>query len=348
MIVPTTHSIALLLAILAMIGWGSWANTYKMAGKWRFELFYYDYSFGVLLVALVAAFTLGSLGNELSFSDNFLIAGKLKMAAGFGAGLLMNLAGILLVAAISVAGMSVAMPLSFGVALVVSAVWSGVGGNQGNKALWISGVALMAIAIVLDAVAWALDAPRHKPAFAEAPPPAGRVVQKIRHRRPTGTKAILLSLASGLLMGAFFPLAAWTQAGDNGLGPYSLMILLAAGVFVSTFIYNIYFLNLPVQGPSLGLMEYFRGTKRQHVLGIVGGVVWGVGTLVYLVVGSIPKQVQPGSIGNAILQAAPLLAAMWGMFAWKEFQDAGSGVKRLMAAMMLFFLGGVVLISWGM
>ncbi|MGA2181897.1 MAG: hypothetical protein ABSH47_02615 [Bryobacteraceae bacterium] len=348
MIVPTTHEIVLLLTILTMICWGSWANTYKLAGKWRFELYYYDYSFGVLLVAVIAAFTLGSLGNELSFSDNFLIAGKLKTAGGFASGLVLNLAGILLLAAVSVAGMSVAFPLSFGMALVVSVVWNAVTNHQGNTAMWICGVVLVAIAVVLDAAAWALDAPRRKPAFAETPPPAGRGMPKIRHARPTGTKGNLLSLASGLLLGAFLPLASWTQTGDNGLGPYSLMVLLSAGVFVSTFVYNIYFLNLPVQGPALGMLDYFRGTKKQHVLGLIGGAVWCVGTLVYLVVESVPRHVQPGPAGYGLLQAAPLLGALWGLLAWKEFQNAGPGVKRLVAAMLLFFVGGVVLVSWAM
>ncbi|MGA3023620.1 MAG: hypothetical protein ABSF98_02500 [Bryobacteraceae bacterium] len=346
MIVPTTHAIAMLLAILTMICWGSWANTYKLAGKWRFELFYYDYSVGVLLAAVVAAFTLGSLGNELSFSDNFLIAGKLKMAGGFGSGLLVNLAGILLLAAVSVAGMSVAFPLSFGVALLASVVWNAVNGHRANAVAWICGVALVAIAIVLDAAAWMEDAPRRKPTFAESPPPGGRGMPRIRHARPTGTKGILLSVASGLLLGAFYPLASWTLTDDNGLGPYSLMVLLGAGVFLSTFVYNIYFLNLSVQGPALGMLQYFRGTKKQHLLGMIGGAAWGAGALAYLVVQSLPKQVQPGRTGYGLLQAAPLLSALWGLFAWREFQDAGPGVKRLMAAMLLFFVGGVLLVSW--
>ena len=336
MMVPTTHAIALLLTILTMICWGSWANTYKLAGKWRFELFYYDYSFGVLLVALVAAFTLGSLGDELSFSDNFLIAGKLKMAGGLACGLVVNLAGILLLAAVSVAGMSVAFPLSFGVAVVVSVAWN----QQGNAVMWICGAVLVAIAVVLDALAWAVDAPKRKPAFAETPPPAGRGAPKIKYARPSGTKGILLSLASGLLLGAFLPLASWTQTGDNGLGPYSLMVLLAGGVFVSTFVYNVYFLNLPVQGPALGILDYFRGTKKQHVLGLLGGGVWCAGALAYLVVQNVPKHAQPGRAGYGLVQAAPLLSALWGLFAWKEFQDAGPGAKRLLAAMLLFFVGG--------
>jgi glucose uptake protein len=344
MIVPTTHAIALLLTILTLICWGCWANTYKLAGKWRFELYYVDYSFGVLAVAVLAAFTLGFLGNELSFSDNFLIAGKLKMAGGFACGLLVNLAGILLLAAVSVAGMSVAFPLSLGVALVVSVLWNAVTGHQGNALVWICGVVLVLIAVALDAAVWAIEAPKRRPAFAETPAPRG--MPKIRAARATGTKGILLGVASGLLLGFFYPLASWVETDDNGLGPYSLMILLAAGVFVSTFVYNIYFMNLPVQGPSLGVPDYFRGTRRQHLLGATGGAVWCVGAVAYTVVGAVPRHAQPGRMGYALVQAAPVLSALWGVFAWKEFQNAGPGARRLFAAVLLFFVGGVVLVSW--
>jgi glucose uptake protein len=346
MIVPATYTIALLLAILAMVCWGSWASTYKLAGKWRFELYYYDFSLGVLLVAVAAAFTLGSLGNELSFSDNFLIAGKLKMAVGLGSGLLVNLAAILLLAAVSVAGMSVAFPLSYSVALAVSVGWNAFAMHPRNMATGISGVVLVAIAAVLGSLAWGADAPHRKLVFVDAPPPAGRVVPYVRRVRPTGTRGIMLSVFSGLLMGAFFPLASWTQTGDNGLGPYSLMVLLAAGLFVSTFVYNVYFVNLPVQGPALGMMEYFRGTKKQHALGLAGGVLWSAGVLAYLVIASVPVRVQPGRAGYALLWMAPLLSALWGLFAWKELQDSTPRVRWLVAAMLVFLAGGVALASW--
>jgi glucose uptake protein len=302
----------------------------------------------VLLVALVAAFTLGTFGDEMSFSDNLLIAGKLKMVGGFLTGLVINLAGILLLAAVSVAGMSVAFPMSFGVALVVSSVWTAVTTHRGNQAVWICGVVLVAIAVVLDAVAWGVDAPRHKPAFGETPAPVGRGLPKIKRAHPTGTKGILLSLFSGLLLGVFFPVASWTQVGDNGLGPYSLMVLLAAGAFVSTFVYNIYFTNLPVQGPPLGMFEYFRSTRMQHVLGLIGGAVWSVGALACLIAANATTRAQPGRLGYGLFWAAPLVSALLGLFVWKELAGSGPGAKRLIPAMLLFYAGGLVLVSWGM
>ena len=110
MILPTTYLAALLLSILTMICWGSWANTQKFSGKWRFELFYYDYALGLLITATILAFTFGTFGSELSFMDNMAIAGKKQMAFALAAGVIFNLANMLLVAAIAVAGLSVAFP----------------------------------------------------------------------------------------------------------------------------------------------------------------------------------------------------------------------------------------------
>ena len=114
MLTPTTYAAALILSILSMICWGSWANTFKLTKKWRFELFYFDYAFGVLAAALIAAFTFGSMGNELSFTDNLLITGKRQMAMGMAAGGIFNLANMLLVAAISISGLAVAFPVGIG------------------------------------------------------------------------------------------------------------------------------------------------------------------------------------------------------------------------------------------
>src|ERR1700726_3808556 len=154
MILPATYNSALLLIILSMICWGSWANTFKLSGKWRFELFYYDYSLGVLLAAIVAAYTFGSMGADLSFSDNLLIALRRNMAYAGAAGVVFNLANMLLVAAISVAGMAVAFPIGIGLALVIGVVWNHLLNPQGSPILLFGGVALVLVAIIVDAFAY--------------------------------------------------------------------------------------------------------------------------------------------------------------------------------------------------
>ncbi|MBL8179581.1 MAG: multidrug DMT transporter permease, partial [Bryobacterales bacterium] len=265
MILPTTYWAALVLAILSMICWGSWANTFKMTGKWRFELFYFDYAFGVLLAAVVAAFSLGQLGTELSFIDNTMIAGKRQLAYATAGGAIFNLANMLLVAAISLSGMAVAFPVGIGLALVIGVVWNYYINPQGNPLFLFSGVGLVILAIVLDALAYGA----HSKAQAEA---TGK-------KAKGGVKGIVVSLISGVLMGSFYPVVELSKVGDIGLGPYAVAFFFAIGVFASTFVFNIYFMNLPVHGKSVDFGAYFKGTGRQHLLGLLGGILWCSGAI---------------------------------------------------------------------
>src|SRR5260370_6100541 len=174
MLIPQTYAAALILIVLSMICWGSWCNTFKLAGKWRFELFYYDYSLGVLLAAIIAAYTFGSMGDELSFSDNLIVAGKRNMAWALAGGVVFNLANMLLVAAISVAGLAVAFPIGIGLALVVGVIWNYFLNPQGNPILLTVGVVLVVGAIIVDALAYASHASWAKTP-APAPPGKGKI-----------------------------------------------------------------------------------------------------------------------------------------------------------------------------
>jgi glucose uptake protein len=335
MILPETYLSALLLIILSMLCWGSWANTFKLTGRWRFELFYYDYSVGVLLAAIIAAYTFGSMGNELSFSDNMLVAAKRNMAYAVAAGMVFNLANMLLVAAISVAGLAVAFPVGIGLALVIGVVWNYFLNPQGNPTLLAAGVALVMCAIVVDALAYSAHA---KPAA----PAGGR-------KKSASSKGILLSLISGVLMGSFYPLVEMSKGGGvdaAGLGPYAVAFLFALGVFFSTFIYNLYFLNLPVEGQPLSMLAYFKGTLPQHALGIFGGIVWCTGAIANFVAASAPNKVQVGpAISYAIGQGATMVSALWGVLVWKEFAGASSKVRILLTLMFVLFLAGLMLVA---
>lgn len=329
MIVPSTFFIALLCTILSMVCWGTWANTFKWSGKWRFELFYYDYTLGVVIAAVIAALTFGSLGDDLSVYDNFLIAGKMKILYGLAAGGIFNLANMLLVAAISVAGMAVAFPVGIGLALVVGVIWNFALNPQGNPELLFAGVALVVCAIVVDARAYSL----HGEAKGAA-------------ARKAGVKGIALSLVSGVLMGSFYPLVELGKQGENGLGPYSIGLVFSVGVFFSTFFYNIYFLNLPVQGQPIGMFEYFTGTARQHALGVVGGAIWCAGAIANFAAASAPPSVQVGpAISYALGQGATLISALWGLLYWKEFAGAGPAVRRLIWIMLALFVIGLSMVS---
>ncbi len=330
-----------------MICWGSWANTQKLAGKWRFELFYYDYSLGVLICALIAAFTLGQiLPKELSVSDNFLIASRKQMAWGVGAGVVFNLANLLLVAAISVSGMAVAFPIAIGLALVVGVVWNHLLNPQGSAVLLFGGVALVLAAIIVDAFAYSAytDAKAQaalKAAALHPDPKAKKTVAKIGAGR-----GILLSVISGLLMGMFYPLVEMSREGDSGVAPYGIAILFASGVFISSLFYIPFFLNFPVDGPPIETAEYFRGSKKQHLLGLLGGMIWMAGALCNFAAASTPPSVHVGpAISYALGQGATLVSALWGLIVWREFSGAGFGVKMLLLGMIILFLAGLGMIS---
>ena len=352
MILPETYVSALLLAVLSMVCWGSWANTQKLTGKWRFELFYWDYAVGVLLAVTLAAFTFGSMGSErFNFLDDLLlVAGKRNIAFGFAGGVVFNLANILLVAAIAVAGMSVAFPVGIGLALVIGAVWNYIINPRGNPVLLFSGVALVAAAIVLDALAYA--------ALSEAKAKERIKSGKTRSTKvKTSWKGILLSIASGILMGTFYPLVEMGKQGGAGLGPYAVGFVFAVGIFVSTFPFNLFFMNLPVEGEPLELLDYFKGTRKQHLLGLLGGGVWAAGTISNFVVSSATRPaaaVNPGgatvpllgpAISYALGQGATLISALWGLLVWKEFRGADSRVRILIALMLILFAAGLGLIS---
>jgi len=330
MILPQTYGAALLLTLVSMLCWGSWANTFKLAGKWRFELFYYDYSLGLLSAAMIYALTFGNLGSDgFAFADDLAHAGKRQILFGAVGGIVFNLANMLLVAAISLAGLSVAFPVGIGLALVIGVVWNYILKPQGNPVLLFTGAAIVVAAIVVDAFAYrALEAGKAQAA-----------------RRVSG-KGIALSLLSGVLMGSFFPLVEMGKAGPLGLGPYAIGFVFAVGVFLSTFIFNLFFMNLPVEGPPVAMSEYFKGTGGQHLLGVVGGLIWATGTIANFVAASAPESVQVGpAISYALGQGATMVSALWGLLVWNEFAGASGRVRALVVVMLVLFVCGLALIS---
>lgn len=340
MVLPHTYPAALLILILSMICWGSWANTQKLTGRWRFELFYFDYTFGVLAAAIVAAYTFGTLGYDgFLFTDDLMRAGRRNMAYGFGAGVIFNLANMLLVAAISVAGLAVAFPVGIGLALIIGVLLNYLINPQGNPTLLFTGVSIVLAAIVMDATAYR----SHARAKAKAEIRAGRTASLVPK---VGWKGIVLSLASGVLMGSFYPLVEMGKAGDTGLGPYAIAFVFALGVFTSTFVFNLFFMNLPVQGKPVEFLDYFKGTWKQHLLGLAGGIIWATGTISNFVAASAPPEIQVGpAISYAVGQGATLISALWGLLLWKEFAGATGKVKLLLGLMLVLFAIGLTLVS---
>lgn len=341
MILPNTYAITLLLTIVSMLCWGSWANTFKLSGKWRFELFYFDFAFGVLVAALVYALTFGSMGYDgFSFVDDLLHAGKTQDAYGFMAGVVFNLANMLLVAAISIAGLSVAFPVGIGMALVIGVIWNYVIKPQGSPALLFSGTAIIVCAIIVDALAYRAYALIK----AEQVAKSGKAKST---RKQVSLKGVVISLVSGLLMGSFFPLVEMGKADESiGLGPYAIGVVFALGVFLSTFVFNLFFMNLPVEGEPVEIREYFRGKMKQHALGVAGGFIWSTGAIANFVAASAQGSAQVGPAASyAIGQGATMISALWGLLVWKEFVGADLKVRTLLIVMFVLFAIGLGLVS---
>jgi len=340
MILPSTYYATLALMILSMLCWGSWANTFKLAGKWRFELFYFDYAFGVMIAAAVAALTVGTLGFDgFSFRDDLLHAGKTQDLYGFLAGVVFNAANMLLVAAISLAGMSVAFPVAIGLALVIGVIASYVIKPQGSPVMLFAGAALVVVAVIINSQAYKL----YRLSKLDEQIRSGQVKST---RKVVSIKGVVLSLISGVLMGAFFPLVEKGKETDAGLGPYAIAFLFAVGVLVSTFLFNLFLMNLPITGEPIEIFEYFKGSLRQHGLGLLGGIIWCAGTIASFVAASAEGHASVGpAVSYGVGQGATLISALWGLLIWKEFKDAPGKVNAMLGLMFALFVIGLVLIS---
>jgi glucose uptake protein len=349
MTLPTTYVAGALLMILSMLCWGSWANTQKLAGKWRFELYSYDLTVGVAVCAAIVAFTFGSLNSsELTFQENFLIVSYRKMAYCFGAGMVFNLANMLLLGAMSIAGLAIAFPISFGVAVIVTAIWNLVVNPQGNAILVLGGVVLVAAAIMVTVFAYTthvdLLAEQAKKAAIQIDPRARTSKPKIKP--PGAAQAATLSVIAGILMGIFSPLMNMGREGDNGVGPYGLALLFAAGMLVSTFLYTPFFLNFPVAGAPIQFVDYFKGTARQHLLGLLGGGLLALGAAAGFVAAAAPASVKIGpAFDDTALHAGAVVAALWGLLAWREFKGANERIRLLLAVMLVLYLAGLGMVS---
>jgi glucose uptake protein len=321
MYTPHSLDIALIMMVTSAVCWGSWANTYKGVKNYRFELFYWDYAVGIFLISLIFAFTLGSSTNDAnSFLNNVHSADISNIVSVMVGGAIFNLANLLLVAAIDMAGLAVAFPISIGIALVVGVVSSFILQPRGNGGLLAAGVVCALIAVIMDGKAYASLAS------------AGRAVSK---------KSIITCIVSGVLMGLWAPFVASAMTKGNTLGPYSIAVFLTLGALLSCFIWNIYFMKKPLVGEPVNFSEFFKGPSLGHTFGLLGGVIWGTGMVFNLVAANFTGV----AISYAIGQSAPMVAALWGVLAWKEFAGAGTRAKLYLALMFVFYCLAILLVA---
>jgi glucose uptake protein len=321
MFTPQSFTIALLMMITSAICWGSWANTYKGVKNYRFELFYWDYAIGIFLMSLILGHTLGSNGHDASsLMNNIHAAGTSNVIYALIGGAIFNLANLLLVAAIDMAGLAVAFPISIGIALVVGTVLSYALQPKGNAALLGLGVICALVAVILDGKAYGS---------------LGRAEKSVSR------KSVIVCVVSGTLMGLWAPFLTRAMTSGNTLGPYSAVVFLTLGALLSCFIWNLYFMKHPLVGEPVSFSGFFRGPASGHLLGLVGGFIWGTGTVFNMVAASFTGV----AISYAIGQSAPMVAALWGVLAWKEFSGGGSRSKIYLALMFVFYALAILLVA---
>jgi glucose uptake protein len=334
MVQLSNYWIAIMFCVFAMICWGSWQNTQKMVQKgWRFELFYWDLAIGILLMTIIAAFTVGSMGiSGRTFLEDLKQADTSSIVYAMLGGLLWNMGNLLMVAAISVAGMSVAFPIGGGIAWVLGIILNyfnislrGGTPNANPLMLWI-GILFIIISIVFSGKSYKnLTRVKHKASF----------------------KGILLSVLAGTFIAFFFPVVinsfdpSFVESGKGTLTPYTGVFLMAVGIVITTAIINPFFMLKPVEGPPIKFKEYYSGTSKTHILGMLGGGIWALGTIFsYMAVGAASP-----AIAYALSNAAPVVAILWGLFVWKEFKGAPKGTNTLLLLMFVGYIIGLVLIT---
>lgn len=327
MYIVDSYSIAVMLCLVTMLCWGSWANTQKLASKeWSFPLFYWDYTLGVILLSLVFGLTLGSIGSSgQAFISNLLNAAPKAILYALLGGVIFNIANLLLVAAIEIAGMAIAFPIGIGLALVLGVFNNYLPNPEDYNTLYLfSGVGLVTLAIIINALAY-----------------------KKVSQGSKSTKGIILSLVAGLLMSFFYRFVADSMSPDlvniaqGTITPYAAVFVFSIGIFISNFLFNFYFMKKPVSGAPVSYKMYFtQGTWKLHLVGILGGVIWCLGMMLSIMAGDIAGY----AISYGLGQGATLVAAIWGVFVWKEFRNAPKGTSNLLVIMFASFIAGLTLI----
>src|SRR3569833_1965025 len=306
MFIVHTYPVAVLFCVVTMLCWGSWANTQKLAGKTlRFELFYWDYVIGILLFSLVSALTLGSFGCVgRSFMADLKLAYSSNIISALIGGIVFNAANILFSAAIAIAGMAVAFPVGIGLALILGVVLNYFAAQKGDPIFLFVGVAFITIAIILNAMAYLRSGSGDKKVSA---------------------KGVILSLVAGLLMSFFYRFIAGAMDLENfshpaigKMTPYTAVFIFSLGIFISNFLFNTLLMRKPIDGLPVNYKQYFATRMPTHLVGVLGGLIWGIGNSFNLVAAGIAGPAFSYGLG----QGATLIAALWGVFIWREFADA--------------------------
>jgi glucose uptake protein len=317
---PASFAEALVLMLIGMVCWGSWANTHRITKDWRFELYYWDYTFGIVFFGLLFALTLGTLFGSPTFLENLRAADRAAWAFAAGAGFLWNIGNLLLLGAITLVGITVAFPVAVGIALILSVVTSYMVMPRGNPTLLTLGVGLILAAVLVNAFAYRAAA--------------------------TGTKrmsraGLWMCIVAGVLIAIPAPFTARAFSVARPLSSYGVMVLFTFGALLVTLVMLPLLMRRPISGTPLAAADYGKGNRFAHGMGLAGALVWATGT----VLNFIGAQKVGVALAVAIGQANPLVAALWGVFLWKEFRGAPRRSHWLLVAMFALYIAGLVVLS---
>ena len=336
MFIVENYLLAVIFCLVTMLCWGSWGNTQKLAAKsWRYELFYWDYVIGMLLFSLILGFTMGSWGEQgRSFVDDLRQASGGSIGWVLLGGAIFNASNILLSASVSLAGLAVAFPLGVGIALVLGVIVNYLGVPSGHPGMLFAGVALIVVAIICNGFAAGMNNRGAKGATRGA-------------ATKNNSKGIWLAVIAGVLMSLFYrfvvmgmDVANFRVPAEGMLTPYSAIFIFSVGVLLSNFIFNTLVMRYPFAGKPVSYGDYLRGSLGTHLVGVLGGAIWCLGTAFsYIASGEAGP-----AVSYALGQGAPMVAAVWGVFVWKEFRGASKAVDWLLALMFLLFIGGLAMI----
>lgn len=321
---PQTYLLALVFMILSMLCWGSWANSMKLCPGYRFQLLYWDFIVGLIGGAVLWGLTLGSMGAVgRSFLTDIAHANMHSILLAMAGGAIFNVANLLLVAAIDIAGLAVAFPIGIGLALVVGAVSSYVISPKGNSFLLFGGIALVVTAIVFDATAYRLRETEHA---------------------TMSRRGIIISLIAGLLMGTFYPFVSKAMTGEGTPGPYAILLFFVIGVSICAIPVNYLLMRFPLDGQDPASMRsYWQAPGIWHFWGVLGGAIWCTGAMANFVA-SQANIVGP-AVSYSIGQGATMISACWGVFVWREFSAAPARSKNSLKWMFIFFLCGLTAVA---
>ncbi len=331
MFIINQPALAFGLCLLTMLCWGSWTNAQKFVTQSApLYVFYRDYVYGILLAALVLAFTLGSFGEQgRSVMKDIRQAELTMILLALAAGIVFNVGNMLLTVGISIAGISIAMPVGTGLSLAIGLVVNYLAEPKGSVLLLAIGGGAILGAMIFSALAYQSKQDNDDPKGDSG-----------------GNRGIWIALGGGLVAGFFFRLISSSLVKDLGqpergvLTPYTAFALFAIGLTISGPLveYLVRRFALPDKDDQL---TYQQTGRREHLAGLAGGLLWGVGMLA-LLIGS--KQAGD-AVSYGLSQGATIVSVFWGVFLWNEFKGAPPKASRYLWFMGIAYLAGLVLIS---